>query len=200
MKKVLAIFMAALMMFAAFGSTISAADYVEEAFTLNDALDIAKTMKDATGTVPTVLVFNTVSAKLGTTYQGQVYPITAGANKGCYALIGETFVPGNIVQLPNIKDAGDGMAANWTVLTANLDETGRTYGSGSVFVIPDMKDRAEADNYIVFYAQLTPNETTPVIAKIMGIFYRVLNVLFPGSGIAEKFLEMLAGLGLEVEI
>ena len=199
MKKVLAIFMAALMMFATLGMTSFAADVVEDTFTLNDAITIAASMTDETGTAPTVLVFNTVSAKLGTTYQGQVYQITGGANKGCYALISETFVPGNVVQLPNIKDAGDGMAANWTVLTAELEDTGRTFGSGSIFVIPDMSDRAPADNYIVFYAQLTPNETTPVIAKIMSIFYKVIKVLF-GEDLANKFLNILFELGLEVEI
>lgn len=198
MKKVLAIFLAALMMFATLGMTSFAADVVEDKFTLKDALAIAASYADDDGTAPTVLVFNTGAAKLGTTYQGAVYQITAGANNGCFALISETFFAGNPVQLPNIKDAGDGMAANWTVLTDGIATTGNTYGSGSLYKIPDMSERTADDNYIVFYAQLTPNETTPVIAKIMNIFYKVIKVLF-GEQLAAKFEEVMLEFGVVIE-
>lgn len=195
MKKILAILLATLMMFSAFGAVSFAADVPATDVTLNDILAKAAEWTDSTGTKPVVLVFNPGTAKMGQIYEGDLWAITAGPNRGCYALIGENFVEGTYVQLPNIKDAGDGMAANWMVTTAISDQ-GRTYGSGTSFLItPEV---AEHD-YVVFYAQLTPNETTPVIATIMSIFYKVINVLF-GSDLANKFLEVLAGLGLEIEI
>ncbi|MGN1117379.1 MAG: hypothetical protein ACI4RU_02100 [Acutalibacteraceae bacterium] len=205
MKKVLSILLAALMAFSTFGMFSFAADpeISEDVFTLQDALDIASSMKNGEKDVaPTVLVFNTGSAKLGTVYMTpQVYYINAGANKGCYALISEAFAPGNAVQLPAIKDAGDGMAANWMVQT-NISEQGRTYGSASTFVIPlEMEERAKADpnsNYIVFYATLTPNEQTPTIAKIMNIFYKIIKVLF-GQDLANKFGELMLEFGIEIE-
>lgn len=202
MKKVLSILLAALMAFSAFGMFSFAADpeISEDVFTLKNALDIAASMKNGEQDIaPTVLVFNPGSAKLGTVYMGQVYYINAGANKGCYALIGENFVAGNHVQLPAIKDAGDGMAANWMVQTNITGEQGRTYGSASDFTIPrEMENRAPADNYIVFYANLTPNEQTPVIAKIMNIFYKIIKVLF-GQDLANKFGELMLEFGVEIE-
>lgn len=192
------------MTFSTFGMFSFAADpeISEDVFTLRDALNIAASMKNGDQDItPTVLVFNPGSAKLGTVYMGQVYYINAGANKGCYALIGENFVAGNHVQLPAIKDAGEGMAANWMVQTNIPGEQGRTYGSASDFTIPRAENGwnpVDSDNYIVFYANLTPNEQTPTIAKIMNIFYKIIKVLF-GQDLANKFGELLLEFGVAIE-
>lgn len=205
MKKVLSILLAVLMTFSTFGMFSFAADpeISDDVFTLQDALNIAASMKNGDQDVaPTVLVFNTGTAKLGTVYMSpQVYYINAGANKGCYALASESFAPNNPVQLPATKDAGDGMTANWTVQT-NISEQGRTYAQSSTFIIPlEMEERAKADpnsNYIVFYATPTANEQTPTIAKIMNIFYKIIKVLF-GQDLANKFGELMLEFGVAIE-
>lgn len=204
MKKVLAVFLAALMMFATFGMTSFAEDVVEidptEPETLDEILDyVAARWTDSTGTVPTVLVFNPNTAKVGMAYEGKTFPIKSGKNKGCTALVGENFVPGNPVQLPNVKNAPDGYAGSWRVLTEGIESSGRTYGSGSIYVIPEaMKERVQANNYIVFYAEFSPNEETSVLSKIMGIFYKVISVL--SQDLADQFYNMLVKLGLEIEL
>lgn len=203
MKKVLAILLAAMMAFSAFGMVGFAADPEisdDDVMTLEKVLQIADGMKDATGLCPTVLVFNVGSCKLGSVYQNPtIYYINAGANRGCYAMVSESFVAGNHVQLPAIKDAGDGMAANWMVQTNVAGEQGRTYGSASDFTVPrEMKDRPQTENFIVFYAQLVPNEQTPVIAKIMNIFYKIIKVLF-GQELADKFGELMLEFGVAIE-
>ena len=207
MKKVLAVLLAALMAFTTLGMFAYAEPVVDDVFTLDMALDIAEGLKDGTGMIPTVLVFNPGSAKLGTVPMGQQYYITAGRNKGCYAIVDANFNVGNYVQLPYIKDAGDGMAANWLVQTAGIEGAGRTFANGSMFEIPPMitvdKDgnivpKAQEDNYIVFYANLVPNESTPVIEKILNIFYKVIKVLF-GEELAYKLAQMVLQFGIVIE-
>lgn len=199
MKKFLAVLLAALMMFTTLGMFSFAEDV--SGFTLNDALAKAQLYADANDVAPTVLVFNTGSAKLGSVYQGQVYEITAGPNTGCYALVSANFFAKNHVQLPAIKDAGDGMAANWIIQTNVGGEQGRTYGSGSDFIVPEeMYERAQTaplDNYIIFYAQLVPNETTPTIAKIINIFYKVIKVLL-GEELANKLALLVSEFGISI--
>ena len=194
MKKVLAILLAALMMFTTFGMFSYAADVSEDTFTLQDAIALAEGMKDVGGNKPVVLVFDTASAKLGTVFQGNEYYINSGALSGCWALVSPTFVPERSVQLPNIKDAGDEMAANWLLETA-VEEQGRTYASGSLIKITQQMVDKE---YIVFRAQLVANEQTPVIAKILNIFYKIVKVLF-GEQLAIKFQELCLEFGVVIE-
>lgn len=171
------------------------------AVTLQSVLEYAQEKyHDDDGKAPVVLLFDTGEAKLGTVHQGEVFQITAGPNTGCYAIVSPIYFPDKRAQLPNIKDAGDGMAANWMLQSNVGGELGRTYGPGSSYIIPlEMKDRALVDNYIVFYATLVPNEQTSTITKIMGIFYKVIKVLL-GEELADKFLNLLSELGLVVEI
>ncbi|MGN0444578.1 MAG: hypothetical protein ACI4F5_08195 [Acutalibacteraceae bacterium] len=204
MKKVLSILLAALMAFSAFGMFSFAADPVvpEEGITLKYVLAVADSMKGTESEndcAPTVLVFNPGSAKLGDVYMGEAYYITAGINKGCTAIVSSGFAPGNFVQLPSIKDAGEGMTANWMVQTGGLSETGKIFAQASMFEIPkEMADRAQTDNYIVFYAALTQNPSTPTIAKIMNIFYKIIKVLF-GQDLANKFGELMLEFGVAIE-
>ncbi len=144
-----------------------------------------------------VLVFDFANGKVGTIYEGDVYYIASGANAGCYALVSEKFVPGNYVQLPGIKDASDGMKADWTVTTAvaNVDiGTGRAFASGSLYQIsPDF-----TGNQINLRATETPQETTSTFTKIMAIFYKVIKVLF-GDALAQRFLGIFSEFGLDLD-
>lgn len=203
MKKILAIFLAALMMFSTFAMVSSAAIIKEDAVTLQNILDLVAekwTKYDGDGKAykPVVLIFDPGSAKMGTVHEGDLYYITAGPNSGMCALISENFVAGHRVQLPNIKDAGDGMAANWFLETADvgIDDIGsRTYANGSVFTI---SNAMAAKDYIVFYAQLTVNEETPVIATIMNVFYKIIKIIF-GEQLAAKFEEIMLEFGVVIE-
>lgn len=208
MKKILAIFLAALMMFTTFGMVSSAAEVTGGEFKLEDALAIAAGWADADDPSfkPIVLVFDPGSAKMGTIYEGDLFKITSGPCRGMYALVSESFTVKNRVQLPGIKDAGDGMAANWFLETelSVKDENGnrkpieigsRTYASGSSITITE--PMMEHD-YLVFYAQQTVNEQTPIIATIMNIFYKVIKVIF-GEQLAAKFEEIMLEFGVAIE-
>lgn len=199
MKKVLAVLLAALMMFTTLGMFgYAETPVVGDKFTLDDALNIAKGYADADGstTIPTVLVFNTGAADIGTVPMGNQYYINDGRNKYSYVIVDSNFNVGSYVQLPYIKNAGDGMSANWLVQSG--PDAGRTFAQGSLYEIPDeMLALPQSSNYIVFYAQLVPNETTPVIEKILNIFYKVVKVIF-GPELALKLAGLVKEFGIVI--
>ncbi len=202
MKKFLAVFLAALMMFTTFGVLSYAGEPVvqDEALTLDEVLDIAASYEDTEGMIPTVLVFNTASAKMGTVPRGKMYYITSGRNKGSYALIDENFVIGEFVQLPYIKDAGEDMTANWLLQTGIEGvPSGTTFAQGSMFEIPKgIAGLPQGSNYITFYANIVPAEKSSVLAKVFTVFYKILKVIF-GDEFAYKFAELLYQFGVVIE-
>lgn len=201
MKKVLAVFLAAVMMISTLGIIGFAVD--AKGFTLDDAFAKANAYASG-GKSPTVLIFDTGSVNLGTVPQGAAYKITEGAYTGCHAVIISTAFPENYVQLPYTSNAGDGQAANWMLLTKFNDETvPEKIIQGELFKIPasmaDKNATGNTDNIIVFRAVTTANETTPVINKIFTVFYKIIKVLI-SDDLANQFYNVLKELGIELDV
>ncbi len=188
MKKVISVFLAVLMLLGTFGIVGTAAE---------DTATEEKVSCSAPYCVS--LVFNYMSYQVGTVHMGNLQKVTEDPNKGCYVLRDTSgFTAGNFVQLPEIKNTGDGTYGVWYMASQGVpgEPYGYTLSGGSLYQIPNTAANGE---YVVFLAQARPIEQTNTLSKIMQIFAKIIGVLF-GTELQGKFIELLAGLGVDMEL
>lgn len=188
MKKVISVFLAVLMLFGTLGVV-----GVAEDTTPKD--DVYCSDPECVS-----LVFNYMGFEIGTVYMGDLEEVTAGPNTGCYVLRGSKyFSEGNFIQLPEIKNTGDGTYGVWylaSITTAGAAMQGQTLSGGSYYQIPAT---AANGDYIVFIAQSKPIEQTSTFGKIATILVKIVKILL-GDTLANKLVEMLVEMGVDVSI
>lgn len=199
MKKILAVFLAALMAFSfcAFGAS---AEILDDSVGGTGTFDEIKA--DAVELGGVILLFNFGSGAVGTfdlQGMGRWKRIVGPEFQGYYALYGSITHPGNQVKLPTIKDVDEGFSGNWycsssTMAAGKEYQTGITFAAGGAYTIPK---EAAAGEYIIFNAQLTERTQTPTINKIFAIFVKIIETLL-GGDLANTFKGLLADLGIDL--
>ncbi len=189
MKKVISVFLAVLMLFCSLGIVGTATE--------DTTTDTTKVSCSAPYCVS--LLFNYMSYQVGTVYMGELNRVTEDPNKGCYVLRDTSgFTAGNFVQLPEIKNTGDGTYGVWYVASTTVpgEAIGYTLSGGSYYQIPDTATNGE---YVVFLAQAKVIEQTSTFATIAQVFAKIIGILF-GSSLQATFIEILTELGVDMEM